>query len=298
LARTFSIITTCKGRLDHLKQSLPTMVGQGAKDVIVVDFSCPQGSGGFVSANFPSVRLVPVEGQKHFSNWKARNAGASAAGGDVLVFVDADTLLAERAIERLSESLPENAYGFFDQKTSRSFNRAGPRLAANQLKGFHAVPAEAFRRLGGYDEVLEGYAAGADTDLEDRLGMIGVHGHLLEPALVASVIEHDAASRTEHHAEPVKTSYCAGLLYRSAKRILLRMRREAELPLKTRQQLYEAARTAAQGLGVTADRVGMTFTLDRQPILMPRQLGYERGVQSLTLRVEAALEGKLDAIPE
>ncbi len=42
----------------------------------------------------------------------------------------------------------------------------------NQLKGFHVIPAPAFRRLGGYDEVLEGYAAGADTDLEDRLSLI------------------------------------------------------------------------------------------------------------------------------
>ena len=298
MARTFSIITTCKGRLDHLKASLPKMAAQGAKDVIVVDFSCPQGTGEFVSANFPSVRVVSVKGQAHFSNWKARNAGASVAGGEVLVFVDADTLLAEGAIELLSESLPQKAYGFFDQKTSRSFNRAGPRLAANQLKGFHAIPAEAFRRLGGYDEVLEGYAAGADTDLEDRLGMIGFSRHLLDAALVESVIEHDAASRTEHHAQPVKTSYCAGLLYRTAKRMLLRLHRKPELPIKTRKHLYETARAAAEKLGAKADRVGMNVMLDQQPVLMPRQLGYERGTHNATLRVEVALEGKLDSIPE
>lgn len=298
MARTFSIITTCKGRLDHLKQSLPKMAAQGAKEVIVVDFSCPQGTGEFVSANFPSVRLVSVKGQTHFSNWKARNAGASVAGGEVLVFIDADTLLADGAIERLSQGLPQKAYGFFDQKTSRSFNRAGPRLAANQLKGFHVIPADAFRRLGGYDEVLEGYAAGADTDLEDRLGTIGINRHLLEPALVESVIEHDAASRTEHHAQPVKTSYCAGLLYRTAKRMLLRIQRNVELPIKTRQHLYEIARAAAENLGAKADRVGMNVTIDQQPVLMPRQLGYERGTHSVTLRVEVALEGKLDSIPE
>ena len=37
------------------------------------------------------------------------------------------------------------------------------------MKGFHAIPTSAFRRLGGYDDVLAGYAAGADTDLEDRM---------------------------------------------------------------------------------------------------------------------------------
>jgi glycosyltransferase involved in cell wall biosynthesis len=274
------------------------MVAQDAKEVIVVDFSCPQGTRAWVSANFPTVRLVAVEGEPHFSLWKARNAGASVAGGDVLVFVDADTLLAKDAIARMSGSLPRHAYGFFDHKTSRAFNRSGPALAANQLKGFHAVPAEAFRRLGGYDEVLEGYAAGADTDFEIRLRRIGIERHSLDGSLVDSVIEHDSASRTEHHAQPVRISYCTGLLYRSAKRVLLGLERKPELPLATRRQLYKTAQRAAQGLGVEADSVGVTFTLEEQPILMPRQLGFERGVQKLRLRVEVALEGKLDGIPE
>ncbi len=82
------------------------MVGQGANEVIVVDYSCPQGTGEFVREYFPAVRVVSVTGEEHFSNWKARNAGASIASSDVLVFVDADTLLAEGAIAWLSENLP------------------------------------------------------------------------------------------------------------------------------------------------------------------------------------------------
>jgi glycosyltransferase involved in cell wall biosynthesis len=297
LARTFSIITTCKGRLDHLKQSLPKMVSQGA-EVIIVDYSCPQGTGEFVTDNFASVRLVSITGEEHFSNGKARNAGAAVASSDMLVFVDADTVLAEGAIEWLSEHLPGHAYGFFDQKASRSFNRGGPRLAANQLKGFHVVPAPAFRRVGGYDEVLEGYAAGADTDFEERLAHIRVVGRPLDPQIIESVIQHDAASRTQHHAQPISTSYCAGLLYRTAKRILLRLQGQVELPLLTRQHLYDAAREAALKLGSKGDRVGMNVTLEQIPILMPRQLGYERGVQTLSLRVEVSLENKLAKIPE
>ncbi len=123
MARTFSIITTCKGRLEHLKKSLPTMVAQSANEVIVVDYSCPQGTGKFVSATFPSVRLVSVPGQEHFSNWKARNAGAAVATSNVLIFVDADTLMAEGAIEWLASHLPPRTFGFFDSKTSRAFNR-------------------------------------------------------------------------------------------------------------------------------------------------------------------------------
>lgn len=274
------------------------MLAQGANEVIVVDYSCPERTGEFLASNFPSVRVVSVPGEEHFSNWKARNAGAALANSDVLIFVDADTILAAGAIERLSANLPQRTYGFFDTKTSRAFNDGGPRLASNQLKGFHVIPAAAFRRAGGYDEVLEGYAAGADTDLEERLQVIGLDRHALEPALIDSVIQHDAQSRTRHHAYPVRISYAAGLLYRAAKRALLRASGKVELPLRTRQNLYGVAKNAASGLGSKSDRVGMTVTLAKDPIMMPRQLGYERGDQTVSLRIEVSLEGKLAQIPD
>jgi hypothetical protein len=298
LARTVSIITTCKGRLEHLKQSLSQMVAQGSNEVIVVDYSCPEGTGKFVRANFPAVRVVPVNGQTHFSNWKARNAGAAVAKSDLLVFVDADTILADGAVDALSSSLPEGAYGFFPLKTSHTFNPDGPRLASNQLKGFHVIPSAAFRKVGGYDEVFEGYAAGADTDLEQRLGAIRLTRHALDPSIIDSVIQHDTLSRMKHHAEPIAVSYCAGLLYRAAKKVVLRMGGGVELPLQTRQNLYEAARKAARTLKANDGRVGMNVVLGQEPVRMPRQLGYERGTQTVALRVEVSLEDELAEIPE
>lgn len=274
------------------------MVAQGANEVIVVDFSCPEGTGDFVAANFPSVRLVRVSGEQFFSNWKARNAGASVATSDVLVFTDADTILDERAVAFLSDNLPARAYGFFDRKTSSTFNTGGPRLAANQLKGFHVIPAAAFRRSGGYDEILEGYASGADTDLEERLTMIRLSRHALDPCIIQSVIEHDASSRTHHHAHPIRTSYCAGLLYRSAKFSLLKLRGQLELPLRTRETLYLAALEAARSLGPDRDKAAMNVMIDREPILMPRQLGYEAGTKTMVLRVEVSLRGKIAEAPE
>lgn len=292
LGRTFAIITACKGRLEHLKESLPRMVSQAANEVIVVDYSCPQGTSEFVAANFPSVRLVRVE-EDYFSNWRARNAGASVASAETLVFLDADTILAEGSIEWLSQNLPERAYGFFDLKTSQSFNRRGPKIAANQLKGLHVVPTAEFRRVGGYDQVLEGYAAGGDTDLEERLSMAGLKRHILNPVMVESIIEHDAASRMKHHALPIRTSYSAGLIYRTAKLCLLRIRGVYELPLRARQNLYSAAMKAARSLGPQAERIGMNVLVNREPVLMPRQLGYESATKTVMLRVEVALGNKL-----
>jgi glycosyltransferase involved in cell wall biosynthesis len=293
VARTFAIVTTCKGRLEHLKASLPRMVAQNCNEAIVVDYSCPQGTAAYVSENFPSVRVVPVEGQTHFSNWRARNAGAAVASSDVLVFVDADTILAEGAIDWIAAHVPPRTFGYVDSATSRAFNQGGPRLAANQLKGFQVVPLAAFRRVGGYDEILEGYAAGADTDLEQRLTMIGLTRRPIDARIVESVIQHDAASRVEHHATPVKFSYAAGLLYRAAKRTLLRLNRRAELPIAVRRTLYRAATEAASGLDPVHGKVTMKVRLGQEPILMPRQLGFERGQQTLSLQLELSLDEPL-----
>ena len=96
----------------------------------------------------------------------------------------------------------------------------------------------------------------------------------LDPAIVASVIEHDNAHRTEHHADPISTSYGAGLLYRAAKLALLRLTQRVELPLERRRKLYGAARAAILRLGPAEGKVAMKVDVNLNPILMPRQLGY------------------------
>src|SRR4029453_19625824 len=86
------------------------MLAQDA-EVIVVDYSCPEGTGDYVGRHFPSARVVWVEGEMGFSNWKARNRGADAATSDVLVFCDADIILAENAIDVIRPTLPAGAFG-------------------------------------------------------------------------------------------------------------------------------------------------------------------------------------------
>jgi len=269
------------------------MLAQDCHEVIVVDYSCPQGTGAFVSSHFPSVRLVTVAGQSHFSNWKARNAGAAVARSDVLIFVDADTILNKGAVDWIAGHIAPRTYGFFETKASSAFNRGGPRVAANQLKGFQVIPARAFQTACGYDDVLEGYAAGADTDLEHRLTRMGLARFPLDPCIVEAVVQHDAASRTKNHVEPIKTSYAAGLLYRAAKRTLLGMNRQPELPIALRRNLYRAAVTAARRLAPGLDRVTMTVRLAKEPVLMPRQLGYQKGAETVSLQIELSLQEPL-----
>jgi len=297
MQRSFSIITTCKGRLEHLRQTLPTMLEQGAAEVIVVDYSCPDGTADFVEREFPQAKVVRVEGEKGFSNWKARNAGAAVATGDLLLFCDADTILAANAGQKIAGELPPKTFGFFKRGSTERFNKAGLRLGANQLRGFHAIPARVYRRLGGYDEVLLGWGAGGDTDLEERLVLAGFAARPLDPALVEDVIQHDNTDRTRHHVDSIKVSYCAGLLYRRAKLTLLHVRRRLNLPLEVRQQIYDKARAAAGNLG-GRDTVALTIDLEHKPIGMPLQLGYRRAAQKVVLRIEVSGVDKVDKIPD
>jgi len=296
-ARKYSIITVSKGRLGHLKQTLPRMLAQGAAELIVVDYTCPERTGDYVEQHFPEARVVRVEGETYFSNWKARNAGAAAAAGDMLVFCDADTILAKDALARIDEHVPERSFGFFKRDATQGFNKKGLRLALNQLRGFHVIPTPTFRAAQGYDELFEGYAAGADTDLEDRLIFIGLTPARLDPTIVEEVIQHGNEERLEHHREPISLSYGTGLIYRTAKFALLKIRRVPEIPLETRRNLYQSARTAAKTLQ-KEDSVALTVSANKHAIGMPLQLGFESATLQLSIRVDVAGKKRVDKAPD
>ena len=293
----FTIVTTCMGRLEHLKESLPAMLAQADCEVIVVDYSCPQGTGDYVAKHFPAARVVRVEGRKVFSNWAARNAGAAHATGAVLVFCDADTVLRAGALEWIGERLKPGMFAHFDRKATIQFNTTRLRLGFNQLRGFHALPAQAFRRFGGYDDVLEGYAAGADTDLEIRLTIFGFKRLAIDPGLVERVVEHDNEDRFRHHNVTIRTSYAAGYFYRKAKTALIRMRRRPNLPLPLRRKMYDAAKKAAAALDGSTSSVNFKVDLEKEAIGMPLQLGFRKAQFKMSLQLNIAGEGAVAEIP-
>jgi glycosyltransferase involved in cell wall biosynthesis len=293
----YSIITTCMGRLDHLKESLPRMLGQPDTEVIVVDWSCPQNTAAHVAKHFPKARVVKVEGKDVFSNWAARNAGAAEAKGDVLIFCDADTVLKPDALGWIGENLKPGMFGHFSRDATTKFNTTRLRLGFNQLRGFHALPAQAFRKFDGYDDVLEGYAAGADTDLETRMVIFGFKRLVIDPEIVERVVEHDNEDRFRHHNIAIRTSYAAGYFYRKAKTALIRLRRVPNLPLPLRQNMYSAAKKAAAALDGRTNSVNFKVDLEREAIGMPLQLGFRKAQFKMSLQLNISGEGAMDEIP-
>lgn len=261
-APQISFVTTCKGRLEHLRQSLPLMAAQQPiAEVVLVDFDCPDGAGAWARAALPAVTVVQARDRPRFSAAAARNLGAAAARAPWLVFLDADILahgdLAGAIAARVAPG---------------RFLLADPRPPP--LWGALAVSAQDFAAVGGYDEAFQGWGA-EDDDLVDRLLGAGLAAGSF-PAEGLAAITHDDALRTAHHAETdLRLNALVNSFYRSVKRDLARL--GVELSAPNRLALYDDVRrsvtraaggeTALLQVGFRRAWTGMGATL--------ASLGYE-----------------------
>ncbi|HEY5106678.1 MAG TPA: glycosyltransferase family A protein [Caulobacteraceae bacterium] len=236
---SLSCITTCKSRLGHLRQTLPGMMAVGG-EVIVVDYDCPQRTADWVLANHPEARVVKVDDRPDFNLAKARNLGAAAASGEWLLFVDADALVGAGFRERVEPLL---AKGWFLLPQ--------PRPAV--LWGTLIVSRADFERIGGYDEVFEGWGS-EDEDIIDRLSAIGTRAGRF-PGELLDGIAHGNELRTHHHQiKDALANNAINFLYRQAKRDLARHGAAPTLP--DRKRIYAEVRRALTTGEATSFQIG------------------------------------------
>ena len=199
---TFSIVTTCKGRLGHLQRSLPSFVAQADTEVVVVDYDCPQRSGDWVAAHFPDVIVERVQNAKDFNLSRARNVGARVANAPWLVFCDADNVLNERFAAEIRTLL---APGVF------------VRPYRDTEKGRVAVPfplaceRSVHWTVGGFDDAFEGWGT-EDWEFVDRLVRHGISQRVFSVSLV-TILDHEDASRTQFYKDAMQVSRLIGHYY-------------------------------------------------------------------------------------
>ena len=227
MAPKFSIVTTCKGCLSDLKQTLPTFVAQTGAEVVVVDYDCPDGTGRYVAEHYPQVRVVAVADKPKFNLSQARNAGAAEATGDFLVFLDADIVIAEGLLDYLATNVKNRSYGTFGGGV------------ANSVRGSCVVDRALFNAVGGYDEIIEGYG-GEDLDLYSRLRFLRARHVNLPREYVANVIEQDQEAREKYRGPNIRKQFLRGMTYLLAKDGVMRVADKPKLDEDLRRQIYGA----------------------------------------------------------
>lgn len=186
--QNISIITTCKGRLSHLQQTLPTFAQSSAQELIVVDYDCPLGTEEWVAKNWPSVRVVKVDNRPHFNCSEARNLGAEKATAEYLFFIDADIFLETPYISELDQI---DGRCFLKNKKISDRDRS-----VRQVNGTCLVKRRDFLAVGGYDVNYQLYGL-EDGDLYARLNMTGV----------VEKYFGDTKFRTLHHDDSLRTMF-------------------------------------------------------------------------------------------
>jgi hypothetical protein len=178
-------VITCMGRLSFLQQTLGRVAAQPNCNPIVVDYSCPDRSGDWVEANFPTVRVVRMPGNEYYSHSRARNGGARAGNSPWICFTDSDILTSPLLAESVTPLLQPRCYYRFAPLTDGG------------LWGTFICSREAYERVGGFDEILDNWG-NDDLDMFELLKMSGLTEQYFSSSLLQH-IPHDNDLRTKHH---------------------------------------------------------------------------------------------------
>lgn len=234
---TLTLVTTCKGRLSHLQESLPRMVELRAHEVIVVDANCPDRCGDWVEEHWPTVTVLRDPEQEIFNLSRSRNIGARSVETDWIFFIDADILLTPAFTDWLTRAASHTGGLYF---------RAGLVDGSRDLNSWGSciVPNRAFSLLGGYDTEFRGWG-GEDDDLYMRLELLGLRS-LSYPGDSVTPLSHSDKDRTKFHKIKDKNLQLGinSAYIRLKKMILVAHGQALDLPAAVKKNLMDQVETS------------------------------------------------------
>lgn len=251
-----SFIVTCKGRLSHLKQSLPALVVQKNSETILVDYSCEDGCGDWASTNHPETTIVQVIGEKDFCLSRARNIGAKKSSGDVLCFIDADAIASENLSSHVLEITKVFDYAGFSGLAE-----------ASDLFGFLCVKRDIFEKIGGYDEAFKGWG-GEDIDIRFRLKNAGYKFSPIKQTMITSIPHGDELRQinARHPSEKLSRNMAlqASQLYMHIKIDISNNFNEP--PLEVRSNIFNACAAEIKRASETNTNASISVNLPQKSI--------------------------------
>ncbi|MBU1132678.1 glycosyltransferase [Patescibacteria group bacterium] len=205
----FSVVIPALNEEKYIGILLMCLTNQTLKDfeVIVVDGGSKDKTKEVVSSFSDRLRINIVDSPNGNVS-KSRNKGALASYFDHLIFFDADILIEDDFIEKLSNSLSKKDSDFLNCWYAPLSNRLDDRfygsflnIYSEVLKSFApvvmgvfmCVHKDAFNKVGGFDESMHFLE---DVDLYRRLHKAGFTYKLLrDPKIIYSVRRSDSESR-------------------------------------------------------------------------------------------------------
>ncbi len=209
-----SYCTTCKGRLHHLKQTLPANMAAERNnpnvEFVVLDYGSEDGLADWIKQNFQAemdsgrLRYARYE-TPYFKMAHAKNMAHRLATGDVLCNVDADNFIAkdfskwltsvyEKRLDTIVTTVPRSISNGLISVVKRKALGFGRSLG---LTGRIAISKQSFRELGGYDESFTGWG-GEDTNLSLRARDRGMGYSGIPTKYWGAVIPHEDQERVKN----------------------------------------------------------------------------------------------------
>lgn len=203
-----SLCTTCMGRAEHLKQTLPRNLADSvdwdrpdAVEFVVLDYNSPDDLVEWITTD-PRLRpyldagilkFARSGGHTHFRHSHAKNMSHALATGDYLCNVDADNFLGFGFIRYLRAVFARRPNAIV------ATNRLDSRLNLGVHKGSMgriALSRANFELLGGYDEGRRFLGwAGEDTDLLIRAVRTFMRPVFIRERRFLRVVQHSDVDR-------------------------------------------------------------------------------------------------------
>lgn len=104
-----SLVTTCKGRLSYLRESITTWLDLDYDnyEIVIVDYDCPDHTESFINkkketylktSGVGDVKVVKVHNKPYFNLNDARNTGIDAAEGSLVFMIDSDVHIRDKKL--------------------------------------------------------------------------------------------------------------------------------------------------------------------------------------------------------
>lgn len=219
------LVTTCMGRLSHLRQSLASWLEHTPYDIVVVTFAaCPDQTKAKLTGECSRVTCIELptvweRGQAVFNKPLAINQALKClrvALRTRVVMIDADTLVTGP----LGPLVEEHG----------TMCVVRPAPETGELTGFLAADLYALALAGDYDEGMSGYGA-EDLDMRTRLYLRSVTRLEVLGRPPLRSIAHDDELRTRHYANKDRLFTASSNL----RRMLSRLNASEQSVLATRE---------------------------------------------------------------